>query len=144
MSFEHHREPLAPLSRFVRRLISSFATGLGLVAVSLAIGMIGYRRLFALSWIDAFVNASMILSGMGPLAVPQTDGGEAVLRAATRSSVVLRSWRSPGIIFAPAIHRFLHYLHADPDEQRGGDSAVTPRPGSERVRKGPDPNLTRA
>ena len=54
----------------------NFAAGLGLVAVSLAIGMIGYRRLFALSWIDAFVNASMILSGMGPLAVPQTDAAK--------------------------------------------------------------------
>ena len=127
MFFEHHREPLAPLSRFVRRLISSFATGLGLVAVSLAIGMIGYRRLFALSWIDAFVNASMILSGMGPLAVPQTDGAKLFAGAYALFSG-LAVLAIAGIIFAPAIHRFLHYLHADPGDRhpqsRRGQTSV--------------------
>jgi hypothetical protein len=115
--FEGRHEPLAPLSRFIRRLISSFATGLGLVAISLAIGMIGYRRLFGISWIDAFVNASMILSGMGPLAVPQTDGAKLFAGAYALFSG-LAVLAIAGIIFAPAIHRFLHYLHADPDERR--------------------------
>ena len=124
MQFEHHREPLAPLSRFVRRLISSFADGLGLVAVSLAIGMIGYRRLFALSWIDAFVNASMILSGMGPLAVPQTDAAKLFAGAYALFSG-LAVLAIAGIMFAPAIHRFLHYLHADPgDRLRRGQTRV--------------------
>lgn len=121
MFFEHHREPLAPLSRFVRRLISSFAIGLGLVAVSLAIGMIGYRRLFALSWIDAFVNASMILSGMGPLAVPQTDGAKLFAGGYALFSG-LAVLAIAGIIFAPAIHRFLHYLHADPGDRHSRSS----------------------
>jgi hypothetical protein len=122
--FEHHREPLAPLSRFVRRLISSFATGLGLVAVSLAIGMVGYRWLFALSWIDAFVNASMILSGMGPLAIPQTDGAKLFAGAYALFSG-LAVLAIAGIMFAPAIHRFLHYLHADPgDRLRRGQTRV--------------------
>jgi hypothetical protein len=115
--FERPHEPLIPLSRFVRRLASSFAFGQVLVAISLAIGMIGFRELFGLSWIDAFVNAAMILSGMGPLAVPQSFGAKlfAGLYALFSGLAVLAI---AGIIFAPAIHRFLHYLHADPDEPR--------------------------
>ena len=114
--FEHHREPLVPLSRFIRRLASSFATGLGLVVLSLAFGMIGYRWLMGLSWIDSFVNASMILSGMGPLAVPQTWGAKlfAGVYALFSGLAVLGI---AGIMFAPAMHRFLHYLHADPDDR---------------------------
>ena len=121
--FEHHREPLVPLSRFIRRLASSFATGLGLVAVSLAAGMLGYHRLFALSWIDAFVNASMILSGMGPLAVPQTTGAKlfAGVYALYSGLAVLAI---AGIIFAPAIHRLLHYLHADPGDRPRGQTPL--------------------
>ena len=124
MHFEHRHEPLLPLSRFIRRLASSFAIGLGLVAVSLAAGMLGYHRLFALSWIDAFVNASMILSGMGPLAVPQTDGAKLFAGAYALFSG-LAVLAIAGIIFAPAVHRFLHYLHADPgDRPRRGQSPV--------------------
>ena len=116
MHFESHHEPIVPLSRFLRRLVSSLGIGLALVAVSLAAGMIGYRRLFSLSWIDAFVNASMILSGMGPLAEPKTPGAKlfAGLYALFSGLAVLAI---AGIIFAPVLHRFLHYLHADPDDQ---------------------------
>jgi hypothetical protein len=115
--FERHHEPLVPLHRFIIRLAWSSIVGMALVAVSLAIGMIGYRRLFGLSWIDAFVNASMILSGMGPLAIPQTD--VAKLFAGTYALFSgLAVLAIAGIIFAPVIHRFLHYLHADPDDRR--------------------------
>ena len=114
--FEHRREPLVPLSHFIRRLASSFATGLGLVAISLAIGMIGYRQLMGLSWIDAFVNASMILSGMGPLALPQSSSAK--LFAGTYALFSgLAVLGIAGIMFAPAMHRLLHYLHADPDDR---------------------------
>ena len=116
MQFENRREPLVPLSHFLRRLASAFATGLGLVAISLAIGMIGYRQLMDLSWMDSFVNASMILSGMGPLAVPQTSSAKlfAGLYALFSGLAVLGI---AGIMFAPAMHRLLHYLHADPEDR---------------------------
>ena len=135
MHFEHHSEPLVPLSRFVRRLASSFAIGLSMVALSLAVGMVGYRELFSLPWIDAFVNASMILSGMGPLATPQSFGAKLFsgVYALYSGLAVLAI---AGIIFAPAIHRFLHYLHADPDEHRRRAPAVGVRPGSDRGRTG--------
>jgi hypothetical protein len=116
MHFEHRREPILPLSRFVWRLARSLAIGLALVGLSLVVGIVGYRRLLGLSWIDAFVNAAMILSGMGPLASPQTVGAKlfAGLYALYSGLAVLAI---AGIIFAPVLHRFLHYLHADPDER---------------------------
>jgi len=116
MHFEHRREPILPLSRFVWRLARSLAIGLALVGLSLVVGIVGYRRLLGLSWIDAFVNAAMILSGMGPLASPQTFGAKlfAGLYALYSGLAVLAI---AGIIFAPVLHRFLHYLHADPDER---------------------------
>ena len=65
---------------------------------------------------DAFVNAAMILSGMGPLAVPETAGAKlfAGLYALYSGLAVLAI---AGVTFAPLVHRFLHYLHADPDER---------------------------
>jgi Co/Zn/Cd efflux system component len=130
--FERRHEPLIPLSRFVRRLASSFAIGQVLVAISLAIGMVGYHRLFSLPWIDAFVNAAMILSGMGPLAEPESFGAKLFsgLYALYSGLAVLAI---AGVIFAPAVHRFLHYLHADPDETRDAEPAPRrrgARPGS--------------
>jgi hypothetical protein len=116
MHFEHRREPILPLPQFVLRLARSFGVGLILVVVSLAVGIVGYHRLLTLSWIDAFVNAAMILSGMGPLAVPQTFAAKlfAGLYALYSGLAVLAI---AGIVFAPVVHRFLHYLHADPDDQ---------------------------
>ena len=115
MRFEHHREPLLPWGAFLRRLASSFGIGSGLIGLSLAVGMIGYRELMALPWIDAFVNAAMILSGMGPLAVPQTSGAKLFAGAYALFSG-LAVLAIAGITFAPIVHRFLHYLHADPDD----------------------------
>ena len=116
MRFEHRHEPLLPMAQFLWRLTGSAAVGLCVVAVSLGVGMAGYRRLLSLSWIDAFVNASMILSGMGPLSVPQTFAAKlfAGLYALYSGLAVLAI---AGIVFAPVVHRFLHYLHADPDSR---------------------------
>ena len=115
MRFERRGEPVLPWPAFFWRLAGSALIGAGLVVVSLAIGMIGYRRLMGMSWIDAFVNASMILSGMGPLADPQTSGAKlfAGFYALFSGLAVLGI---AGVVFAPAVHRFLHYLHADEDD----------------------------
>ena len=117
MRFEHRHEPILPLSKFVWRLARSAVVGVGLVGLSLVVGIVGYRRLFGLSWIDAFVNASMILSGMGPMKFPATFGAKlfAGLYALYSGLAVLAI---AGIVFAPVVHRFLHYLHADPDERK--------------------------
>jgi len=112
---ESRFKPLAPPQVFFRRLIASSIVGLGIVAVSLAAGMAGYHGYEGLPWIDAFLNASMILSGMGPLAQPATTGGKlfAGIYALYSGLAVLVV---AGVIFAPVVHRFLHRFHIEGEE----------------------------
>lgn len=111
--FEHVSKPVIARRQFHSRLARAILLGLGLIAVSLAIGMVGYRWFFPnLDWADAFVNAAMILSGMGPLAVPETLGAKLFSGCyAIYSGLMLVM--SAGVVFAPVLHRFLHKLHAD-------------------------------
>jgi len=126
MRFERRGEPVLPWPAFIWRLVGSALIGAGLVIGSLAIGMIGYRSLMGMSWIDAFVNASMILSGMGPLADPQTSGAKlfAGFYALYSGLAVLAI---AGVVFAPVVHRFLHYLHADEGDVEPPRSSRTKR-----------------
>jgi hypothetical protein len=105
-------QPMLPRRRFLRRLAASSSIGLGLIASSLLIGMAGYHWLVALSWVDAYENAAMILSGMGPVATPESWGGKVFAGTyALYSGIALLA--TTAVIFAPVVHRFLHYLHAD-------------------------------
>ena len=93
-----------------------------LVAAALGIGMAGYHFLENLGWVDAFVNAAMILSGMGPMATLQTAGGKAFAGCYALFSG-LAFIAILGIIFAPVFHRFLHKFHqeeAKRDTKSGG------------------------
>lgn len=114
--FEYRTSPLLPWRIFLRRLVLSTVLGLSLVVLSLFVGMLGYHHYEKLSWVDAFVNAAMILSGMGPLSPLQTTQGKifAGLYALYSGLVLIIV---AGIIFAPVVHRFLHKFHL---EQRGG------------------------
>lgn len=110
--YERRNEPLLPRPKFYRRLARSIAWGLGLIAVSLAIGILGYHQLGHLGWTDAFLNAAMILSGMGPVA--ELHGPAAKIFAgcyAIYSGIALIS--TAGVIFAPVVHRLLHRFHLE-------------------------------
>ena len=115
--YEHVSQPVAQLPRYLRRQLRSLAIGLVLVLVALLAGMLGYHRLVALSWIDSFLNASMILAGMGPMAAPVTDAGKifAGVYALFSGIAVLAI---AGVIAAPLVHRFLHRMHADSDDSQ--------------------------
>ena len=116
--FEHISKPVLARPQFVSRLMRAVLLGLGLIAVSLAIGMAGYLYFFPkMDWADAFVNAAMILSGMGPLAAPETTAAKIFSGCyAIYSGLMLVM--SAGVVFAPLVHRFLHKLHADEDDVR--------------------------
>jgi hypothetical protein len=120
--YEHRRSPVLPLGKFLQRLAANVAIGLALVVLSLAAGMLGYHVFERLSWLDAFVNAAMILSGMGPLASPQTVGGKlfAGCYALYSGLVVIII---AGIIFAPVFHRFLHKFHVEDDAEATREAA---------------------
>ncbi|HZN55977.1 MAG TPA: hypothetical protein VFB67_11735 [Candidatus Polarisedimenticolaceae bacterium] len=108
--------PLPPPRVFARRLLGSGAIGLCLVALSLAGGMAGYHGLEGLPWIDAFLNASMILSGMGPLFEPQTGPGKLFAGAYALYSG-LAVLVIAGVMLAPVIHRFLHRFHLEAGDE---------------------------
>ena len=119
--FEHHTHPLLPKLAFVRRLILSTATGLLLVILSLLAGMLGYHHFEQMPWADAFANAAMILSGMGPLAPMQTFAGKVFAGIyALYSGLALIMIAA--ILFAPIIHRFLHRFHIESGSTGRGDS----------------------
>lgn len=109
---EHKSEPVLPWRLFVRRLYVSFGVGAALVLASLAAGMAGYHYYVGLAWIDAFLNAAMILSGMGPLEHPQSIAGKlfAGIYALYSGFAVLAI---AGVVFGPFVHRILHRFHAD-------------------------------
>ncbi len=122
MKFETRRQQLASPEVFRRRLMRSFAVGSLMVAVSLAVGMVGYGVTESLSPLDAFLNASMILSGMGPLHDPKTDAGKlfAGIYALYSGFAVLVI---AGVTFAPAIHRVLHRFHLADDKDEENEEA---------------------
>ena len=114
-AYEHVSQPLVPLPKYLRRQLRSLGIGLAMVLASLLAGMAGYHELVSLSWIDSFLNASMILAGMGPIAEPTTAAGKifAGIYALYSGIAVLAI---AGVIAAPLVHRFLHRMHADSGE----------------------------
>jgi hypothetical protein len=110
--YENRYKTLLPRELFYARMARHVALGLGLVAVCLMIGIVGYHAFENMPWVDAFVNASMILSGMGPVGELKTDGGKIFAGCYALFSglafIVL-----VGVILAPVIHRALHKFHLE-------------------------------
>ncbi len=112
---EHRSKPLLPRQEFLLRLSRSIITGLALVVACLFIGMAGYHGFESLSWVDSFANASMILSGMGPLNPLMTTGGKVFAGCyALFSGLALVT--IVATIGAPIFHRFLHKFHLEDEE----------------------------
>ena len=114
--FERRHTPLIPRRRFYRRVARSFGIAALLVAVSLGLGTLGYFVTESLEWLDAFLNASLILTGMGPLHSPVTGGGKLFVSIyALFSGVVFLT--ASGLLIAPVAHRFLHHFHVMEEEK---------------------------
>jgi hypothetical protein len=115
IAFERLSEPLATRQVFAGRLVRSIVMGSLIVTAALFAGMAGYHVFEGLSWIDSFVNASMILSGMGVLAAPVSVEGKlfAGLYAIFCGLVLIAA---TAIMFTPVIHRFLHRMHIDDED----------------------------
>jgi hypothetical protein len=111
-SFEGYKDPLASTSVFYRRLVVNGLTAGALVLASLFVGMIGYHGLAGLAWIDAFQNAAMILSGMGPVDELHDNGAKLFAGCyAIYSGLALIA--TAGVTIAPILHRFLHRFHLE-------------------------------
>jgi len=118
--FEHHRQPLASLPTFIRRMVVCFIMSQCIAAAALFIGMLGYHRIARLGWVDSFENAAMILGGMGPVDQMTTTSAKlfAGLYAIFCGLVFISVM---GIVLAPVLHRIMHRLHLA-DEDLNGES----------------------
>jgi hypothetical protein len=115
--YERRVEALAPAPVFLRRLLRHAALAALLILGSLAIGMIGYHGFEGLSWLDAYVNAAMLLGGMGPVDPLRTPAGKlfAGCYALYCGLIVIAT---AGVLFAPFLHRLLHHFHVEGDRRR--------------------------
>jgi hypothetical protein len=114
MIYERRSQPLLERKKFLVRLVKHATVSLGLLLLSLFAGMLGYRLLEGFSWIDALLNASMILGGMGPVNELSTDGGKLFASFyAIFSGVIFLI--GAGVIITPVAHRVIHHLHLEDD-----------------------------
>lgn len=105
--FEKRHQPIIKPDAFIKRLVRNLLIGFAIITVSLVLGMLGYGYFEKMSLVDAFVNAAMILSGMGPVSTLTTEAGKIfagfyALFSGIIFLVVI------AIIFAPIVHRFFH------------------------------------
>ena len=120
--YEHRNDPLLPRSAFFQRLASHAGIAIGIVLGSLAIGILGYHFLEGLTWIDALVNAAMLLGGMGPVDALHTNAGKLFASFyALYSGIVFLL--TVGIIVAPVFHRILHHFHLEVGADDVNDSS---------------------
>lgn len=113
--YEHRGQPLLTRAEFYKRLIVHFGTAFGMILVSLCIGILGYHFLEGMAWIDALLNASMILGGMGPVNPLQTSAGKifASIYAIYSGVIFLLTF---AVLIAPVAHRLLHRFHLETEE----------------------------
>jgi hypothetical protein len=110
--FERKHEKIIPTSAFARRMLGAVGLALGLILPALFIGIAGYHWIDKLDWIDALLEACMILGGMGPVNSLHNDAAKIFASAyALFSGLVLIGVM--GIILTPITHRLLHKFHAE-------------------------------
>jgi hypothetical protein len=112
LSYERHHEQLAPRSVFIKRLLAAEGFALGLIAVALMIGIVGYHYVAGFEWLDSLLEASMILGGMGPIKELPNDGAKifASIYALFSGLIFIGVM---GLVLSPVVHRIMHKFHVD-------------------------------
>jgi hypothetical protein len=110
--YEHRKQKLASMKTFYQRIVKNILLASVIMLVCLGIGIVGYHYTADIPWLDALHNASMILSGMGPVVEIKTVEGKWFSSFyALFSGVVFIT--NIGVILAPAMHRMFHRLHIE-------------------------------
>ncbi|SRR6266480_659768 len=110
--YEHRNRPLLSRAKFVARIARHLLLALLLIGIALGIGVLGYHYLGELSWIDSLLNASMILSGMGPVDPLHSSAGKIFASCyALFSGLAFIGIAS--LIIAPFAHRLIHRFHIE-------------------------------
>ena len=116
LGLEHKSRPLLPMPRFLMRVLRYFLVSLVLIILALGIGTLGYHTYGKLHWLDAFYNASMILTGMGPVNTMDSDAAKLFSSFyALFSGIAFLSITA--VLLAPIAHRLLHIFHLSDYEQ---------------------------
>lgn len=116
--YEGKTEPLLTWRQFAQRMLGHGAVAAAIIAIALLLGIVGYHFSEHIPWIDALLEASMILSGMGPVHDPAHTAGKLFASGyALFSGVVFLGLAA--VILAPVIHRVLHKFHLDEDQSGG-------------------------
>ena len=114
--FESREDRLLSRPEFIRRIVASILLTLLIAGGSLAIGTVGYHTCGGLEWLDSFHNASMILTGMGPVNPMTTVAGKLFASFyALYSGIAFLTMVA--VITAPIVHRFLHKFHLATDDE---------------------------
>lgn len=115
MKLENRKQKVTPLPHFLFRLGRYGLFALGLIVFSVSLGTLGYHHFGQISWLDSFHMACMILTGMGPVAEMTTPTAKIFSSMyALYSGVAFLSITA--VFFAPIIHRLLHILHVEQDD----------------------------
>ena len=113
MRYEQFRQPVIPVQHWIMRVLRSTSMAGVIIGIALGIGILGYHWLGGLGWIDAILEASMILGGMGAVAPMSNDLVKLFASAyALFSGLILVA--TMGILLAPWLHRLLHHTFHDP------------------------------
>jgi len=121
MKLEHRKQKVASLPQFLLRIGRYALVSVMLIILSVCIGMTGYHHFGQLKWLDSFHMACMILTGMGPVVEMKTDSAKLFSSFyALYSGVAFLSITA--VFFAPIVHRLLHILHVERDEDVIQDS----------------------
>jgi hypothetical protein len=110
--YERRQHHLLPWPAFLRRAARHLLWACLIIACAVLIGTVGYHSAGRLGWLDAFLNASMILSGMGPVDRMEHTAGKlfSALYALFSGLVFVGA---TGIIVAPWAHRLFHWIHVE-------------------------------
>ena len=118
-TLEHSGQPMLPRRDFIGRVLG-YAVGASVIVMSaLGAGMLGYHQFEHLSWLDSFLNAAMILGGMGPVNEVRSTAGKVFAGCyALFSGLIFLV--AAGVLFTPAVHRLLHRFHVEADPAQDG------------------------
>ena len=112
MRFEKRHQPILPVERFLVRMLRYGLVSAAIIFISLLIGVLGYRHFAGLGWVDSILNASFILTGMGPVDPMRTNGAKLFAAAyALFSGVIFLS--AAAVLLSPVAHRVLHFCHVE-------------------------------
>ena len=110
--YERRHQGLISHRLFLYRMGRHAAATVGLIAVTLCLGMAGYHWLEGLTWVDSYVNAAMILGGMGPVAELHSTAGK-IFAGTYALFAGLVFLVAVSVVLAPALHRAMHHFHLD-------------------------------